>query len=213
MKPNLGLGIGIALISFLNVGSVQAITLSFEPEYQEVLLGNTVDVDIKISDLGDDVLGSYDLTVEFDADILEYQDHSFGTQLGFGDQNFPSLAFLLPSPNENNLIYRLNLYEISSYEPDFLNVNQDNDFILFTLTFKAIQLGISPVKIVNEPPDIPFILGDAYVSNLPVNIPADGSVKVTESTPIPEASTIPIPIVGIIMWFLMNKYRKSKNIG
>ena len=81
---SLAAGIALLLLSL----PAQAITIGFSPVMQDVFLGETFDVELVISGLGEyaaDSLGAFDLDVNFHPEILAFNSATFGDPV-LGDQ-------------------------------------------------------------------------------------------------------------------------------
>ena len=200
----LGLIAGIAL--FLLSVSAQAITIGFEPVWQDVMSGDTAVVDLVIFGLGDGVspsLGSFDIDVTFESSILALDTTDVdmdsvidsvvldptpnliggGTQLdifGLGG-NFVSAGLISPGV--------LNISDVSLDFPLYLKDYQADTFTLATLTFDTIGLGLSSLGLAN------VILGDEYWNPLAAVLNT-ASVNVN-SNPVPEPTTMLLFGIGL----------------
>ncbi|MFQ5658070.1 MAG: PEP-CTERM sorting domain-containing protein [Candidatus Methylomirabilales bacterium] len=189
------LGLGISLTA----SPVQAmITLGFEPVEQVVPLGQSVDVDITISGLGDfapDSLGTFDLDVGFDPDILDFSAVTFGDPI-LGDQldllGFGSFTSVTPG------VGVVNLFELSLDFPGDLDTFQPGAFSLVTLTFDTKSIGTSPLELaVNS-------LGDAFGFLLA------GTVESGKVDVVPEPGTFLLMGVGLAGMAGLRRRRLSK---
>ncbi len=114
----------------------QAAIISFDPSDQTVGLGDSVSVDIRISDLGDDILTGFDLDISFDDAILGFGSFTFGTGLD---------VFGLGTLNDvidwgGGLV---NIFELSFDFDEDLELFQPNDFVLGTFNFSTLSMGTS----------------------------------------------------------------------
>ena len=133
-KPGKTLMIGLCTIlamAFLST-RVWAIALSFDPSASEIYVGDSVDIDIVISDLTNDNLAGFDLTINYDSSILAFDSHTLGTELGDIDL-FEASDWTVGD----------NLVEVSwIWDPVFWS-NQPDSFTLATISFTGISGGIS----------------------------------------------------------------------
>ena len=166
-----------------------ALNLVVSPETIDV--GNQIDVDLVISDLGNNTppsLGTYDIDITFDDRILDFNSAVFGdailgNQLDLG--GFGSLAEVLEPATVT-----VNVSELSLDFPDALDTLQPNSFSLATLTFDGIGAGTSPLAFGD------VILGDAFGDPLtPVTTDSSVLVEALDSTATPE----PFSIVSFLM--------------
>jgi hypothetical protein len=153
-------------------------SLSFSPSSQSVTLGSQISVAINIDGLEPGAaLGTYDITVAFDAAALSFSSVAFGNQLdlfGLGD-----IQIVTPGPGT------VNLFELSLESETDLNTLQASSFTLATVTFDTLALATNtPLTLtVNA-------LGDAAGNPLTANI-GGGLVSITERVEqVPEPSTI-----------------------
>lgn len=186
MNTKVSLSCALGLLSILNVSSAQAISLGFSPVSQTVIIGQPAQIALKISDLvanSAPSLGSFDLKINFDPSILSFNSVSFGDPI-LGDQlDLEGLGSTSGFSSLSNSI--VNVFEVSVDQPNTLNLLQADSFILATLTFNSLGIGISPLTISN------IILGDADGAPLTAAL-GDGSIIVIpqSSTSVPEPSSL-----------------------
>ena len=166
--------------------SANAVEIFFDPASQMVDLGNSVSVDVVITDLGDlaaPALTTFDLDVLFDDSLLSVTGVTFGTRLDTG--SFGSIQSDFGFPGGHNV------FEISLEDTADLIASQPSEFVLFTLTFDTLGVGTSPLTL-----DIQD-LGDG---RSPVEfIPADtltGEIQIKQPS-----SAIPVPATFALMGF------------
>jgi hypothetical protein len=168
----------------------QAITIGFDPVDQTAFVGDSVDVALTISGLGDGEapsLGAFDVTVSFNSLVLGYVGVVFGDPV-LGDQL--DLFGLGSIYGETPGLGTVNLFELSIDSEDDLNALQAGSFVLATLTFNALAVGVSPL-------DYTFsILGDGAGNPLQATI-TSGRVEVV-STGVPEPATLFLLASGLI---------------
>ena len=126
-----------ALVGFLLLVPLygNAIVIGFDPATQTVDVGDPVSVDVVASDLGNLMapsLGAYDVTVTFDSSILSPLTGAVGTGLG-----------AVGSTGVNVGTGFITIAQVSIESAAFLDGNQPDSFILFTLTFEALMAGTS----------------------------------------------------------------------
>lgn len=184
---------GIVVVAILLArSSLFAIALEFVPPTQNVSLGSTAEVAIKITDLGNltaPSLGTYDIDVNFNSAILSLNSVTFGDPV-LGDQldlfGLGSLALATPSS------VSINLFELSFDSVDDLNNLQAADFILARLLFDTAGAGISALTFkINA-------LGDALGDPLTASV-QDSSVTVTGVAVVPEPSSLSLLLLGTLL--------------
>ena len=163
----------------LTAAGAGAVTIGLSPVSQTVLPGDSVEVALTISGLGNGVapsLGAFDLDVEFDPAVLGFSmavfgDPILGDQLDlFGLGSFTGVDASIPAT--------VNLFEVSLDLPADLDLLQAPSFTLATLTFQALAAGVSPLSLRN------VILGDA------LGDPLDASVTGASVNVVPEPGTL-----------------------
>lgn len=156
----------IAYFLLFAVGASAANQISILPRIEYVNVGALAEIDISASlPLGgiDGSIGAFDLDVLFDPALLSFASVTFGSALD-------PLAMGSIRGTSNNL-GRANLYEISLDSITDLVDNQPREFILATITFRAIGVGIGEL-------------------NLTLNALADASGRPLASTLLPGMLTV-----------------------
>jgi hypothetical protein len=185
------------------VSQAQGITLGFFPDFQGVVVGNQVDVDVVISGLGNGVapsLGVFNLYIGFDPTILAFDSVTFGDPV-LGDQL--DLWILGSDTATTPGVGTVNLYELSFDSVDDLNDYQADIFTLATLTFDTLSLGTSSLDITINSEG----LGDAYGNPLTADL-YSGSINVV---PIPEPATLLLLCTGLAGIGFLTRLPRFKN--
>ncbi len=186
MKKLIILFVAFLMLVFCNATASQAVTIGFNPISQDVSVGNSVDVELVISGLGDGSapsLGTFDLDISFDSTILAFNNATFGDSI-LGDQldiwslDLNPMDAFVTSPGI------LDIWEVSLDPWWDLEDYQADTFTLATLTFDTLSLGTSSLDITINP----WGLGDAYGNSLSADLES-GNITVT-AAPIPEPATL-----------------------
>jgi len=178
---------GLLLATLFLATPAQAAMITVEPAFQQVSVGDSVDVELRISELGDlmpDSVGVFDLDVTWDATILALQHVTYGDPV-LGDQLdlFGFGSVILTSEGVGSA----NLFELSLDFPDDLDWMQAGSFTMATLTFDTLAFGISPVDVAV------LSLGDSLGLQLDVDV-RGGVVN-----PIPEPAPETLFSVGALV--------------
>ena len=176
----------------LAAAQADAITIGLNPSAQNVDQGNSVDVEVAISDLGVDMAPSisiFDLDLTFEPSLLSYSGAMFGDPV-LGDQldlfGFGSLTDVID--NGSGVV---NLYELSFDLAADLDDFQADAFTMVTVTFDALAVGTSALTLTLK--ELGDSLGDPLTATL-----EDGSITVRASASAPEPVTVGLLAIGLI---------------
>ncbi len=159
--------------------------IEIQPAFTTASVGSRLNVDVVISDLENNSapsLGGYDLNINYDVLILDFNGAAFGTGLdlfGFGTIN-----------GVTDSGGQINIFELSFDDESDLNSMQPDSFILASLSFDAISTGLSQLTL--QAIDFADAAGD------PLSIiTSDGNVTINAASSVPETPTIWLFAVGL----------------
>jgi hypothetical protein len=163
--------------------------LSIDPSTQSVAEGSQVSFNIDIAGLGNGLtLGTYDLSLSFNAALLAYSGIQFGSGLnlfGLGD-----IQTVTPSAGN------VEVFELSLNSASTLIDFQQHQFTLATLTFDTIGKGTSPLSLsINA-------LGDAYGNSLTV------AIQNSSVSSVPELATYELLIPGLLGIYFVGQRKR-----
>lgn len=197
MKKGFCVSIILATLLLFSVATSQAIMIGFDPASQVVPVGDTVDVDLYISGLGDYAapsLSTFDLDITYAPTILDFTDYVLGPYLGdilVGEALDWSLGETIPGS--------VNFSELSLLFDWELDALQPSSFTLATLTFDTLAVGTSSLDITIN------ALGDAWGNPLVADVQS-GSVS-----PVPEPATVLLLGSGMAGIFGLGRKRWFKS--
>jgi len=188
-------------IGFFGGVPARAISLTLVPSAPVVTVGETVDVAVQISGLGDGAppsLSTFDVEMNFDPAILALNAISYGDPL-LGDQlDLLGIGSVTSTTVGSGLV---GFSEISLDSPDILDLFQAGEFTLATATFVAAASGGSLLGLTVN------VLGDANGDPLVAAI-SDGSIAV-----VPEPSTLLLVGVAFVGAVVVRKKRWNSSVA
>jgi len=187
MKRFIWLSLLLTGLTLLPIASVQAISIGFSPPNQAIGAGGMGSVDIIVSNRGGTEIGGFGFDVLFDPAISSPTSITFGLNLG-DESLFEALTV------SGVVAGTANLAEVSLLSAAELQALQLNDsFVLATLNFDAIAVGVSGLSFANTN----FV--DGFANNLAV-ITENGSLTVVpEPIPaVPEPASFAVMALGML---------------
>jgi hypothetical protein len=124
--------------------STHAVSLDLRPASSSVGLGESVQVELRISGLGDATapsLGAYDFLLAFNPAVLGFDGFTFGDSLLRNQLDF--MGFGTVSGFDSGTAGQLNAFEISLDLANDLNALQAGEFALGTISFNTLRNGTS----------------------------------------------------------------------
>jgi hypothetical protein len=152
----------LSLLTFARPAHALLLQVSANPA--SVFVGESVDVLVSVADFGASGLGAYDLTLQFDEAVLQYQGITYAATLGIPDTG--ALADEILSGGNLNVA-------LSSLLPSDDLSNLGNSVDLFTAHFKAMGVGTSPLQFLDG-----AIFGDKDGVELATPVPGAANVEV-----------------------------------
>ncbi|MDX2507706.1 MAG: PEP-CTERM sorting domain-containing protein [Gammaproteobacteria bacterium] len=171
--------------------NASAIIIGFEPSSQTAMSGDTVSLDLVVSDLGTNLVGDFDIDIAFEATALSFLGYSLGT--GLGDIGLFEAADFSIGDLGGGLI---NLAELSYLSVAELGLLQSGTSLtLATLDFSVDVLASGSstmVSIANI-----LAIGDGF--GLPLNVTAlNAGVISNPDISVPEPSVLALMVLGLV---------------
>ena len=186
----------LCLLVLLGLGmQAHATVISFVPSDQNTSVGNTVSVDLVISDLGADFVSTFDLSIFFDDTIISFESFVFGSDCG----GFSCLDVMGFDANIEDVIDwgggEVEVAEVSFDFDEDLDLLQPDEFVLGTFVFSGLNIGVSALDIFVWEVGGAFVfdetLGFFVASSLDVDV-VGGSIEV------PEPGTLLLLMSGLL---------------
>jgi MYXO-CTERM domain-containing protein len=193
------LALALAACSLIGAAA-QAATVTITPTPISVLTGDTFSLDIKVSNLGTEIVSVFDLNVYFNPAMLTGVSYTLGAGLG---GTWTDLSFV--DVNNFDLFAFSNLVDPADPATDDLlaALQSPGGFTLATLTFDAVGAGVSFVDfgLGSNERDIvgrsaQFISVQFQGACVAVNSPTGGN-NVCRTTSIPEPSTYTLAALAL----------------
>lgn len=180
----------------LAIAPAQAITVTVTPS-QTVEVGDSFDVDLIISELGDFAapsLGGFDITMGYLPPSIAPTAVTFGTVFASGGAAFQCDSISDPAtcPANPPVGPAAFLRFIDTSLDPLLDSNQPGSFLLATVTFQALSVGTSQIGASAA------ILLDSAGQRVIVTRSVGALIDVTEKTVIPEPSTVVLMLGGVL---------------
>lgn len=190
VKTNCVIFKAFAFVALMTIQAISA-TISISPTTNDIITGNSIDIDILISALDEDKdLSVFDFNLLFDPSVLQYSSYNLDVNLGDLSKNEAfDASFGLTAPGILNLASFSGLMDLN-FQPE--------NFKLATVTFKGISSGISMLNFAN------LILGDQNGNEMAFTT-VKGSVK-----SVPESSTM--VLLGSSISVLIAAYFSRKKV-
>jgi hypothetical protein len=135
-------GVVLAL-GVLSGSSALAVTIGFSPDSQTVGPGDSLTVDIVVSDLGGEIVSAYDLDITYDASVIAATSVAFGPLLG------DEALFEVFNDYDLSVPGLVDLAQLSLLsDAELLALQGGDSFALATLGFDAVGLGTSSLDYV-----------------------------------------------------------------
>ena len=182
-----------------------ALSVSLDPAALSAPSGSAFAFNVRISDLGTEILSTYDISVSFDAAILSLSSVSFGTAMNLG---------VLDAVNQvrTNGAGSVTLSDTATAAEATMLTNQADSFVLFRLNFTGVGVGTSAIGLTanilggHSEPDP--IFGDLFPVELQASV-SGGRAVVTQQG---GGGNVPEPasygLVGLALLGLVGASRK-----
>ncbi|MGH0033686.1 MAG: cohesin domain-containing protein [Myxococcota bacterium] len=167
---------GIVFFLCWLAADASALSLRLEPGSGVLDLGDPLSVDLVVDDLSPEVIGAFQVGIDFDPAVLDYQGASSDDSLGvpglqtvFGGSESPGNA---------------NVFEVSFLSQAQLSAIQGDSLVLATLSFVGVGAGESALSFSQTD------LSDAFARPLAIDERVGATVTVNDPIPQPGAALL-----------------------
>ena len=193
------------LFCLINTQIASAIIIDIVPTSQNLQTGDAFDVDVVVSGLSavNEIVSTYDFDISYDTSILSATAVSFGQYLD--DLFVPGFSFqdaILTTPGI------VDFAELSLLSDQELATQQPDSFLLASLSFQAVGVGISQLLFVSDPVGGIDVKGRNYS---PLTVDVTGTqVTVSPAASVPEPNTFLLMLIALIALPLIKKNRVTE---
>lgn len=178
-----------------------ATLLSLQPDTTFADNGDTVWLNLVVSGLGDygpDSLGAFDISVAYDMAVLSFASYSLNSFLG--DLGLAEAIDASGGASGGTV----NIAEVSLLSAVGLNTLQPAEFILASLRFDVLDLGIGTTTQLS-------ILGDALLADAAGSrLAVTGAGSATIASRIPLPGTLLLLLGGFFSWSISRRLQKPR---
>ena len=190
-----GLGLGFS-------APVHAIQIVVTPPIDTTVVGGALAFDVRVADLGDEIVSAFDLDFFFDPAVLAFDGLVFGASFGGAAGSFSGIE--TPSPGV------VDFFLFSILPDDVLAAAQGGSALLARLSFRGLAPGASPVGLAGPEDDEFFALDGRAAA--PLELAAIGSaLAVVEERTVPEPGALTLLGIGLLAIAVAMRRRRSRH--
>jgi hypothetical protein len=180
------------LFCITSIQNASAIMIDIVPADQTVQAGGVFDVDVVVSGLSaaNEIVSAYDFDISYDDSILAATAVSFGQYLNLSNLLDSFQDTILTNPGI------VDFAEVSLLFDTDLIAQQPDSFLLASLSFQAIGVGISQLQFVSDPVGGTDMKG---IGASPLTVDVGGSqIMVNPAVSVPEPNTMILMLIALV---------------
>jgi hypothetical protein len=179
-----------------------AIQIVVTPPIDTTVVGGALAFDVRVEDLGEEIVSAFDLDFVFDPAVLEFDGLAFGASFGGAAGSFS--GFETPSPGV------VDFFLFSILPDDVLAAAQGGSALLARLSFTGLAPGSSPMSVLGPGDDPFFALDGREAAGLELAAIGSGLAEVTERT-VPEPGALTLLGIGLLAIAVAVRRRRSRH--
>lgn len=188
------LGLGLA-------APAAAIQIVVTPPVDTAFVGGTLAFDVRVEDLGDEIVAAFDLDFTFDPAVLSFDGLTFGASFGGPAGSFS--GYETPAPG------LVDLFLFSILPDDVLAAAQGGSALLARLTFTGLAPGSSPMRVLGPESDPFFALDGREAASLELES-IGAALAVVSERPVPEPGSLTLLGIGLLAIAVTVRRRRSR---
>jgi len=188
-------GLGLAFAA-----PAHAIQIVVTPPIGTTVVGGRLAYDVRVDDLGDEIVAAFDLDFVFDPAVLTFNGLIFGPSFGGAADSFSGFDTSAPG--------LVDFFLFSILSDDVLAAAQGGSALLARLSFTGLAPGSSPMNVPGQEDDPFFALDGREASGLELAAIGSALAVVTERK-IAEPGALTLLAIGLLAIAVTVRRRKS----
>lgn len=190
-----GMGLGFA-------APANAIQITVTPPLGTTVVGGTLVFDVRVEDLGEQIVSAFDLDLLFDPAVLSFDGLVFGASFGGAAGSFP--GFGQPAAGV------VDFFLFSILPDDVLAAAQGGSALLARLSFTGLAPGSTTLRVLGPADDEFFALVGREAAGLEVES-IGAALAVVSARAVPEPGTLVLLGIGLLAIVVAMRRKESRD--